>query len=259
MTRASRKRPSHESLGGLDSTHTRAVRPPDETRLLRAAIELRSRLHGVADVDKALRSAARFAVSLFHADDYCVAIEVPGEDAADVVATDSSPHEWDLEVLGRFIRAEKPDIPERIAVARLKGRGRDWGALALRWRRGDVNWTVRDGLRTFTEELNRIVDEIDLERVREVRSRIDRKIMEQLRSEDLFYQILDGLRSLTRYDHSATLLLRHADADSFSLAAEKLAWRRGKSKRIGAITSLDTAAHDAIIAHVARLPLRPPA
>jgi len=53
-----------------------------------------------------------------------------------------------------------------------------------------------------------------------VRDRIDRKIMEQLHPKDLFYQILDGLRSLTRYDHSSALLIRESGDDALQLVAE---------------------------------------
>src|SRR5262249_55217364 len=50
----------------------------------------------------------------------------------------------------------------------------------------------------------------------------------------LFYQILDGLRSLTGYDHSALLLVRVDGAESLELVAEQLAFRKGRSQRIGA-------------------------
>ncbi len=56
--------------------------------------------------------------------------------------------------------------------------------------------------------------------------------MEQLRPKDLFYQILHGLRSLTRYDHSAALLDARAERGGvLELVAEQIAWRKGKSRR----------------------------
>jgi two-component system, NtrC family, sensor kinase len=57
--------------------------------------------------------------------------------------------------------------------------------------------------------------------------------MEQLHPKDLFYQILDGLRSLTRYDHSSALLIRDASGDTMEIAAEQIAWTKAKSPRIG--------------------------
>jgi two-component system, NtrC family, sensor kinase len=79
-----------------------------------------------------------------------------------------------------------------------------------------------------------------------VRDRIDRKIMAQLRPKDLFYQILDGLRSLIRYDHSSALLIRDADDGALVLAAEQIAWTKGKSRRIGKRFPLDEDAHRAL-------------
>ena len=53
---------------------------------------------------------------------------------------------------------------------------------------------------------NELIDQIDQERVREVRARVDRKILEQSLPKHLFYEVLHGIRSLTAYDHSAALL-----------------------------------------------------
>lgn len=80
---------------------------------------------------------------------------------------------------------------------------------------------------------------MDRLRSAEVRERIDRKIQEQLRPEDLFYQLLHGLRSLTRYDHSAAVLIFDEGSSSLRLAAEQIAWRKAKSGRVGARLALD--------------------
>ena len=73
----------------------------------------------------------------------------------------------------------------------------------------------------------------------EMRDRIDRKIREQLHPKDLFYQILDGLRSLTRYDHSSALLIRDDGGDAMEIAAEQIAWTKAKSQRIGQRLAVD--------------------
>ncbi len=57
--------------------------------------------------------------------------------------------------------------------------------------------------------------------------------MEQLRPKDLFYQILHGLRSLTRYDHSSALLICGEGGSALELVAEQVAWLKGKSLQIG--------------------------
>jgi signal transduction histidine kinase len=57
--------------------------------------------------------------------------------------------------------------------------------------------------------------------------------MEQIHPKDLFYQIMDGIRSLTLYDHSSALLIREEDENSLRLVAEQIAWTKAKSERIG--------------------------
>jgi hypothetical protein len=74
---------------------------------------------------------------------------------------------------------------------------------------------------------------MDWQRTIEVRSRIDRKILEKLRPQDLFYEILHGLRSLTHYDHSSALLICDRRENVLELVAEQIAWLKGKSRRIG--------------------------
>ena len=66
-----------------------------------------------------------------------------------------------------------------------------------------------------------------------VPDRIDRKIMEQIDPKDLFYQILDGLRSLTHYDHSSAVLIREEGDPALRLVAEQIAWTKAKSRRVG--------------------------
>jgi len=81
--------------------------------------------------------------------------------------------------------------------------------------------------------LSDAIHEIDRDRIRDVRDRIDRKIMEQIDPKDLFYQILDGLRSLTHYDHSSALFIRDERDSALRLVAEQIAWKKARSRRIG--------------------------
>ena len=81
--------------------------------------------------------------------------------------------------------------------------------------------------------LSDAIHRIDNDRMVGVRDRIDRKIMEQIDPKDLFYQILDGLRSLTQYDHSSALLIRKENDPALVLVAEQIAWAKAKSHRIG--------------------------
>ena len=81
--------------------------------------------------------------------------------------------------------------------------------------------------------LSDAIHRIDADRIVGVRDRIDRKIMEQIDPKDLFYQILDGLRSLTQYDHSSALLIREEGDSELVVVAEQIAWTKAKSQRIG--------------------------
>ena len=136
-------------------------------------------------------------------------------------------------MLTRYIRHTNPPVQRDMLIGAVKRRGGAWGALAL----------VRPG-RAFDREDRRLsarvaavlsaaVQRIDRDRLLGVRDRIDRKIMEQIDPKDLFYQILDGIRSLTLYDHSSALLIREDDQQSLRLVAEQIAWTKAKSERIG--------------------------
>jgi signal transduction histidine kinase len=94
--------------------------------------------------------------------------------------------------------------------------------------------------------LSEAVQFMDRERMLEVRDRIDRKIMEQIHPKDLFYQILDGLRSLTHYDHSAALLIRETGEDSLRVVAEQISWTKARSQRIGLQLALDADLNQAL-------------
>ena len=85
----------------------------------------------------------------------------------------------------------------------------------------------------ITAVLSAAVHRIDRDRLLGVRDRIDRKMMEQIHPKDLFYQILDGIRSLTLYDHSSALLIREENEASLRVVAEQIAWTKAKSERIG--------------------------
>ena len=62
---------------------------------------------------------------------------------------------------------------------------------------------------------------------------IKERTLRGLRPQDLFYQILHGLRTLTHYDHSSALLIAEEDEGHLVLHAEQVAWTKGKSRRIG--------------------------
>src|SRR5262245_6917304 len=194
---------------------------------------LSAHLRDVREPHKALRHALRDTREFFDATHGCIAALRAGCSAADVLFTLPQRTDWDLGVLTRYIRHTNPPVQRDMLIGSVKRRGGAWGAIAL----------VRPG-RAFDREDRRLiariaaalsaaVHRIDRDRLLGVRDRIDRKIMEQIHPKDLFYQILDGIRSLTLYDHSSALLIREEDEASLRVVAEQIAWTKAKSERIG--------------------------
>jgi len=191
--------------------------------------ELSANLTDVRDPHKALRHALRDTREFFQATHGCIATLRAGRAEAELLFTLPKHRDWDLGVLTRYIRHTYPPVERDMLIGSVRRRGGAWGAMAL----------VRSG-RAYDREDRRLiariavavsaaVHRIDRDRLLGVRDRIDRKIMEQIHPKDLFYQILDGLRSLTLYDHSSALLIREDNEPSLRLVANK---SRGQKPRV---------------------------
>jgi signal transduction histidine kinase len=194
---------------------------------------LGTHLRDVREPHKALRHALRDTREFFKATVACIASLQAGHPEADLLFTLPKNAEWNTGVLTRFIRHSNPPLQRDMLIAPLRRRERPWGAIALirsgpAYDRHDERLLLR-----VAASLSQTIQRIDRDRIRGVRDRIDRKIMEQIHPKDLFYQILDGLRSLTHYDHSSALLIRQEDDASLRLVAEQIAWTKAKSRRIG--------------------------
>jgi signal transduction histidine kinase len=220
--------------GGARGDSTR-----DELRLLQEIVAFGTRFRDGRDPERALRAALRLALDFFDASEGCVAVAPP--DADEVAILFSLPREttWDRFALAQFVRGDKVRFPEDEMIARIRRRGRKWGVLAVRASSAGFRWDARRALSAIASAATEVVARIDQERIREVRSRIDRKIMEQLRPKDLFYQILHGIRSLTDYDHSSALLMCDENLDAMEVVAEQIAWRKGKSTAVGRRLAID--------------------
>jgi signal transduction histidine kinase len=77
--------------------------------------------------------------------------------------------------------------------------------------------------------------------MRRVREKIEQKIADRQDPKDLIYDILHGLRSLTYYDHSASLFISRDGDEDLELVAEQIAWTKARSKRIGLRLAMDDA------------------
>ena len=195
--------------------------------------ELKSSLRAVREDQNALRLSLRRTCELFNVGDGCIATLTHDGSRAELISVIPRGGQWDLGLLSAFLQKQRADIPPNIIMAPVYRRGRSWAVLALR---GQRKFELPSGylaLRRIAKSMSETMETIDWQRTMEVRSRIDRKILEQLRPQDLFYQILHGLRSLTRYDHSSALLICDRRENTLELVAEQIAWQKGKSSQIG--------------------------
>jgi two-component system, NtrC family, sensor kinase len=194
---------------------------------------LSAHLKDVREPHKALRHALRDTREFFRASHGCIATLRMGRPEADLLFTLPKHTGWDLGVLARYIRHTHPPVQPDMMIGAVRRRGGAWGAMALVAPGHVFDREDRRLIARIAAVLSAAIHRIDRDRLLGVRDRIDRKIMEQIHPKDLFYQIMDGIRSLTLYDHSSALLIREADDASLQVVAEQIAWTKAKSERIG--------------------------
>jgi len=209
---------------------------------LRFITDLSARLRDLREPDKALRHAVRDTRDFFRAAFGCVATLGPGREKADILFALPKQTDWDLEVLTGYIRHRRPVVHPDMLISSVARRGGPWGAVAFVRPGHPFEREDRHFVRRITDLLSATLHRIDRDRLLGVRDRIDRKVMEQIHPKDLFYQILDGLRSLTLYSHSSALLIREEDEASLRVVAEQIAWTKARSERIGLRIPIDDAA-----------------
>ena len=139
---------------------------------------------------------------------------------------------WDDRTLHAFIDLERPALPATDILAPLLIGERAAGLIALR-REGGFPPGAGRFLARLGRKLGHEAGLRDERRVQRAVDQIKERTLRDLRPQDLFYQILHGLRTLTRYDHSSALLIAEEDGARLVLHAEQVAWTKGKSRRIG--------------------------
>jgi signal transduction histidine kinase len=212
--------------------------------LLALLWRFRTRFRDGRDADSLLRYALRLSLDFFGASEGCVATIQPGCEQARIDFAVPPEGWWDRSMLAGFLRGEKVRVAPELMLARLRRRGRLWGALAARLPGGDYEWAQRQAFSAIAAVTNELIDLIDGARVREVRTRIDRKVMEQSQPKHLFYEVLHGIRSLTAYDHSAALLTYDPDSEALEVVAEQIAWQKAKGESVGRKLPLSRALRD---------------
>jgi signal transduction histidine kinase len=209
-----------------------------ELEFLKFLDTLSQYLRSTREPRKALAFALREGRTFFQAAGACVAVVDAGEAEARIRLSLPRDIVWDLEHIGRFIRHMRPPVRRDVVLAPIRRRGAAWGAMAFR---RPAPFDHEDGrlLARITALVSDAIQSMDRERMLEVRDRIDRRIMELIHPKDLFYQILDGLRSLTHYDHSSALFIRERGENTLRLVAEQIAWTKARSRHIGLTLPLD--------------------
>lgn len=210
-----------------------------ELSLLRRLRGISGQFKDSADPLKVSRTALRSGMELLAASEGCVAVLPPDDERAQIIFAVPRESIWDDCLLSAFIRGEKIQMPPNLALGRLRRRGRMWGVLAVRSNSAEFGWNAREAISAIAATTSELMEGMDEERIRDVRARLDFKLIEQLRPKDLFYQVLHGLRTLTDYDHSASLLIYDANARHLEVAAEQIAWKKTKSQKIGLRITID--------------------
>ena len=210
-----------------------------QIKLLRLQADLHARLRHLHDVRKVLIYGLRKVRDLFDAQQAVVAMLRPGRPSADLSFTTPRKSQWDHVLLTQYIVGTKPRIPEHMLLAPVRRRGRNWAALALADDAQTFTAAHREALFAITQILTDTIRSIDEQRTQTVRRKIEQKIADRQEPKDLMYDILHGLRSLTHYDHSASLLIARPEGEHLELVAEQIAWRKARSKKIGLRLALD--------------------
>jgi signal transduction histidine kinase len=212
---------------------------PDELTQLRFHSELTHQLDRAGDVGKALRIALRLIRDFFGATEACIATLTEGGSSATPAVQLPRKSHWPESDFVGLLGGQQLDLPSDSIFAFVKRRKRPWALIVLRGPATAFDLAALRLLGRIANDVSAVIHRIDQRRIAEVRARIDRKVIEQIRPKDLFYQVLHGLRTLTRYDHSATLFVYQSGPGTLELVAEQIAWEKRKSRRIGLVRPVD--------------------
>jgi nitrogen-specific signal transduction histidine kinase len=203
----------------------------------RFIFETSSQLRNAGDPDKVLRHYLRATVDFMQADSGYVATLGVGDEMARSVFAQPAGAPVNLALVTDLLRGRQSGIPAGTLCARISRRGRPWGMMVLERSNYAFPAGSPRGLAHIARVVTETIERLDRERLSEVRGRIDDMILRELPPKDLYYQILDGLHQLTRYDHSAALWI-WSGPGLLELVAEQIAWKKLKSPIIGQTVQL---------------------
>jgi signal transduction histidine kinase len=199
----------------------------------RFQLRLGRQLEQIDDPVKLYKAALGQIARHLGADGGAVLLRHPISGALKKMAGSGAEADWDERQVGAFLDLERPTLRENEIMAPILAGGRAAGLMALRRRQGAFPQGAGRELALLCRKLAHEAELREERRVNRIVDHIKDTTVRELRPKDLFYQILHGLRSLTRYDHSSAILIAEEEAARLVLHAEQIAWAKGKSHRIG--------------------------
>ena len=199
----------------------------------RFADRLGRMLEAIDDPSKLYKAALREIAAHLGAVAGAVVLRHPISGDLRVIARGGPGADWSEPVVKAFLDLQRPALPESDIMAPVLIAGRPAGVVALRQGTGAFPPGAGRLLALLCRKLAHEAGLREERRINRVVEHIKDTTVRELRPKDLFYQILHGLRSLTRYDHSSSLLIAEDDGARLVLHAEQIAWDKRKSDRIG--------------------------
>jgi signal transduction histidine kinase len=141
--------------------------------------------------------------------------------------------DWSESDVRAFLDQKHPPLRDNEIMAPILTRGLAMGVMALRRKSGAFPIGAGRWLARLCRKLGHEATLHEERRVNRIIDLIKDKTVRELRPKDLFYQVLHGIRTLTRYDHSSAILIAEEDGARLVLHAEQIAWAKRKSDRIG--------------------------
>lgn len=199
----------------------------------RFQLQLGRLLERIDEPDKLYKTALAHTARFFSADAGAVILKQPVSDALRTLGYGRDGRLWDDATIRAFLDLQRPELPKTDIMAPIVIGQKAAGLLALRRSKGPFPDGAGRFLARVCRTLAREAALREERRTARVVDQIKERTVRELRPKDLFYQILHGLRTLTRYDHSSALLIAEEDGARLVLHAEQIAWTKAKSRRIG--------------------------
>lgn len=86
-----------------------------QLKLLRLQTDLHTRLSDLHDVNKVILYGLRTTREMFKTEEAAIAILKPGRSGADLIFTIPQKSEWDMNLLTRYIKRDRPSILDEVA------------------------------------------------------------------------------------------------------------------------------------------------